>query len=176
MNQVVIIGLGKTGLSCVNYFMQRGIKPVVMDTRENPPGKDELPPACQLITGPLDQDILCQADLIISSPGIALSTPALQAAQSAGVEIIGDIELFAREAKAPVVAITGSNGVITSYSIHYTKLYDMKHFELETVLLPILMNLVQPLNLLLLWQHWNMVLQIGKKCSIPVHLRSAAMW
>ncbi len=113
MNQVVIIGLGKTGLSCVNYFMQRGIKPVVMDTRENPPGKDELPPACQLITGPLDQDILCQADLIISSPGIALSTPALQAAQSAGVEIIGDIELFAREAKAPVVAITGSNGKST---------------------------------------------------------------
>ncbi|MGL4206409.1 MAG: UDP-N-acetylmuramoyl-L-alanine--D-glutamate ligase, partial [Aeromonadaceae bacterium] len=47
------------------------------------------------------------------SPGIALATPALQVAARAGVEIIGDIELFVREAKAPIVAITGSNGKST---------------------------------------------------------------
>ena len=110
MKQVVIIGLGKTGLSCVTYFRQRGITPLVMDTRENPPGKESLPADCRLITGPLDAEILCSASLIVASPGIALATPALQAAQVAGVEIVGDIELFAREAKAPVVAITGSNG------------------------------------------------------------------
>ncbi len=113
MKQVVIIGLGKTGLSCVTYFRQRGITPVVMDTRENPPGKESLPAECRLITGPLDADILCSASLIVSSPGIALATPALQAAKAAGVEIVGDIELFAREAKAPIVAITGSNGKST---------------------------------------------------------------
>ncbi len=113
MKQVVIIGLGKTGLSCVTYFRQRGITPLVMDTRDNPPGKESLPADCRLITGPLDTEILCSASLIVASPGIALATPALQAAQAAGVEIIGDIELFAREAKAPVVAITGSNGKST---------------------------------------------------------------
>ena len=113
MKQVVIIGLGKTGLSCVTYFRQRGITPLVMDTRDNPPGKESLPADCRLITGPLDTDILCSASLIVASPGIALATPALQAAHSAGVEIVGDIELFAREAKAPVVAITGSNGKST---------------------------------------------------------------
>ncbi len=113
MQQVVIIGLGKTGLSCVTYFRQRGITPLVMDTRENPPGKESLPADCRLITGPLDAEILCSASLIVASPGIALATPALQAAQMAGVEIVGDIELFAREAKAPVIAITGSNGKST---------------------------------------------------------------
>ena len=113
MKQVVIIGLGKTGLSCVTYFRQRGITPLVMDTRENPPGKESLPADCRLITGPLDAEILCSASLIVASPGIGLATPALQAAQMAGVEIVGDIELFAREAKAPVVAITGSNGKST---------------------------------------------------------------
>ncbi|ACQ92152.1 UDP-N-acetylmuramoylalanine/D-glutamate ligase [Tolumonas auensis DSM 9187] len=113
MKQVVIIGLGKTGLSCVTYFRQRGITPLVMDTRENPPGKESLPADCRLITGPLDAEVLCSASLIVASPGIALATPALQAAQMAGVEIVGDIELFAREAKAPVVAITGSNGKST---------------------------------------------------------------
>lgn len=113
MKQVVIIGLGKTGLSCVTYFRQRGITPVVMDTRENPPGKESLPAECRLLTGPLDADTLCSASLIVASPGVALATPALQVAKAAGVEIVGDIELFAREAKAPIVAITGSNGKST---------------------------------------------------------------
>lgn len=113
MKQVVVIGLGKTGLSCVHYFMKQGIMPIVMDTRENPPGKSELPDGCQLICGHLDQEVLCQSDLIVSSPGVALATPALKAAAELGVEIVGDIELFAREVHAPVVAITGSNGKST---------------------------------------------------------------
>jgi len=113
MKQVVIIGLGKTGLSCVTYFRQRGITPLVLDTRNNPPGKELLPADCNLVTGPLNPEILCSASLIVASPGVALATPALQAAQAAGVEIIGDVELFAREAKAPVIAITGSNGKST---------------------------------------------------------------
>jgi UDP-N-acetylmuramoylalanine--D-glutamate ligase len=113
MKQVVIIGLGKTGLSCVTYFRQRGITPLVLDTRDNPPGKELLPADCNLVTGPLNPEILCSASLIVASPGVALATTALQAAQAAGVEIIGDVELFAREAKAPVVAITGSNGKST---------------------------------------------------------------
>lgn len=117
MKQVVIIGLGKTGLSCVNYFRQRGITPLVMDTRNNPPGKESLPTDCRLLTGPLDTEVLLSASLIVASPGIALSTPALQAAQAARIEIVGDIELFAREAKAPIVAITGSNGKSTVTSL-----------------------------------------------------------
>lgn len=57
------------------------------------------------------------ADLIVSSPGIALATPQLQQAASAGVEIVGDIELFARAVEKPVVAITGSNGKSTVTSL-----------------------------------------------------------
>ena len=113
MSKVVILGLGKTGLSCVNYFLRQGVTPMVLDTRANPPGRQELPSHVELRCGPLDAELLCQAELIIASPGIALATPALQAAASAGVEIIGDIELFVREAKAPIVAITGSNGKST---------------------------------------------------------------
>ena len=113
MSKVVILGLGKTGLSCVNYFLRQGVTPMVLDTRANPPGRQELPSHVELRCGPLDADLLCQAELIIASPGIALATPALQTAAAAGVEIIGDIELFVREAKAPIVAITGSNGKST---------------------------------------------------------------
>ena len=113
MSKVVILGLGKTGLSCVNYFLRQGITPMVLDTRANPPGRQELASGVELRCGALDAELLCQAELIIASAGIALATPALQAAAAAGVEIIGDIELFVREAKAPIVAITGSNGKST---------------------------------------------------------------
>lgn len=110
---VVIIGLGLTGLSCVDFFLARGITPRVMDSRISPPGLDKLPENVERHTGSLNEDWLLAADLIIASPGVALATPALSAAADAGVEIIGDIELFCREVQAPIVAITGSNGKST---------------------------------------------------------------
>ena len=111
--KVVIIGLGLTGLSCVDFFMARGVTPRVMDTRINPPGLDKLPESVERHVGDLNQQWLLDADLIVASPGIALAHPALNDAVEAGVEIVGDIELFCRENQAPVVAITGSNGKST---------------------------------------------------------------
>jgi len=111
--KVVIIGLGLTGLSCVDFFMMRGVTPRVMDTRISPPGLDKLPESVERHLGDLNQDWLLDADLIVASPGVALATPALSAAADAGVEIVGDVELFCREVQAPIVAITGSNGKST---------------------------------------------------------------
>ncbi|CQH02842.1 TPA: UDP-N-acetylmuramoyl-L-alanine--D-glutamate ligase [Yersinia enterocolitica] len=111
--KVVIIGLGLTGLSCVDFFIARGVTPRVMDTRINPPGLDKLPENVERHVGDLNQQWLLDADLIVASPGIALAHPALSEAAEAGVEIVGDIELFCRENQAPVVAITGSNGKST---------------------------------------------------------------
>ena len=106
-----------TGLSCVDFFMARGVTPRVMDTRVAPAGLDKLPEAVERYVGGLNEDWLLTADLIVASPGIALAHPSLSAAADAGVEIVGDIELFCREAQAPVVAITGSNGKSTVTSL-----------------------------------------------------------
>lgn len=111
--KVVIIGLGLTGQSCVDFFLARGVTPRVMDTRIAPAGLDKLPEAVERHLGSLNEDWLLAADLIIASPGMALALPALSQAAENGVEIIGDIELFCREAQAPIVAITGSNGKST---------------------------------------------------------------
>ena len=115
--KVVIIGLGMTGLSCVDFFMARGVTPRVMDTRVAPAGLDKLPEAVERYVGGLNEDWLLTADLIVASPGIALAHPSLSAAADAGVEIVGDIELFCREAQAPIIAITGSNGKSTVTSL-----------------------------------------------------------
>ncbi|MFP1733004.1 UDP-N-acetylmuramoyl-L-alanine--D-glutamate ligase [Lonsdalea quercina] len=111
--KVVIIGLGLTGLSCVDFFLTRGVTPRVVDTRVSPPGLDKLPEQVERYVGGLRDEWLMDADLIVASPGIALATPALCSAADAGIEIVGDIELFCREAQAPIVAITGSNGKST---------------------------------------------------------------
>ncbi|UEM38849.1 UDP-N-acetylmuramoyl-L-alanine--D-glutamate ligase [Pectobacterium aquaticum] len=111
--KVVIIGLGLTGLSCVDFFLARDVVPRVVDTRISPPGLDKLPEQVERHLGSLNQDWLMNADLIVASPGVALATPILCDAADAGIEIVGDIELFCREAQAPIVAITGSNGKST---------------------------------------------------------------
>jgi UDP-N-acetylmuramoylalanine--D-glutamate ligase len=111
-----VFGLGITGLSCARFLAARGAEVTVFDTRVQPPGltaAQTLMPAPVLRLGAVDADSLRPFPSIAVSPGIALDHPALAAARTAGAEIVGDIELFARSATSPVVAITGSNGKST---------------------------------------------------------------
>lgn len=110
--RVVIVGLGITGISCINFFLRKGVTPYIMDTRTSPPGLKRLPPGIPCYLGGLNKQWLFQATLIIISPGISLHHPII-ADLIGKIEIIGDIELFARENTLPVVGITGSNGKTT---------------------------------------------------------------
>ncbi|WP_439287117.1 UDP-N-acetylmuramoyl-L-alanine--D-glutamate ligase [Lonepinella sp. BR2357] len=111
--KVAVIGLGKTGLSCVNFFVKKQANVRVIDTRPLPAGINELDEDIDVHTGSLKLDWLLDSDLIVISPGLAVKTPEIQTALSAGVEVVGDIELFCREANKPIIAITGSNGKST---------------------------------------------------------------
>ena len=116
---ITVIGLGKTGLSCVDYLLAQGAKVRVIDTRTNPKGVEQLPENIPLHTGGLNQEWLLASDMIVISPGLAVKTPEIQAAIKAGVEVVGDIELFCRATDKPVVAITGSNGKSTVTTLVY---------------------------------------------------------
>lgn len=111
--KVTVIGLGKTGLSCVDFLRAKHAEVRVMDTRNAAAGAEQLDKAIPLHTGSLNQQWLLESDLIVISPGLAVKTPEIQTALQAGVEVVGDIELFCREADKPIVAITGSNGKST---------------------------------------------------------------
>jgi len=118
--KVVILGLGKTGLSCARWLHAQGTAIAIMDSRLSPPGLAQLQaelPDVAVLLGSFDATVLGSADEIIVSPGVPLTTPALQAASARGISVIGDIELFARAAAAPVIAITGSNGKSTVTSL-----------------------------------------------------------
>jgi len=116
--RVLVLGLGETGLSVLRWVHSQGAYISVADTREVPPCLDvlktELPEAL-IYLGSLDTEVLKKAELIVISPGIALSEPAVQAAINAGVPVVGDVELFAqyRSPDARVIAITGANGKTT---------------------------------------------------------------
>lgn len=112
----IVVGLGKSGMSLVRFLANRGVSFAVADTRENPPELATLRreyPQVDVRCGELDVEFLCRADELYVSPGLALATPALQQAAARGVKLSGDIELFARYAKAPIIAITGSNAKST---------------------------------------------------------------
>ncbi|MEN8169468.1 MAG: UDP-N-acetylmuramoyl-L-alanine--D-glutamate ligase [Pseudomonadota bacterium] len=116
----LVVGLGQTGLACARYLAAQGENFAVADSREVPPGSDELKrefPDIVCYCGEFDEALLLTANRLLLSPGVAPQQPAIAAAQQAGIEVLGDIELFARNADAPVVAITGSNGKSTVTSL-----------------------------------------------------------
>lgn len=116
---ITVIGLGKTGLSCIEYLNSQQANIRVIDTRTNPVGADKLPKNIPLHTGSLNQQWLNESDIIVISPGLSVKTAEIQTALSAGVEVVGDIELFYRAATKPIVAITGSNGKSTVTTLVY---------------------------------------------------------
>ncbi|MBX4180711.1 UDP-N-acetylmuramoyl-L-alanine--D-glutamate ligase [Sodalis sp. CWE] len=109
--RVVIIGLGITGVSCVNFFHRRGVIPYVIDTCYSPIGLGKIPHDIPIHLGSLHKQWLLNATLIVKSPGVPSLDPSLI---SSDAVIVSDIELFAREAlEVPVVAVTGTNGKST---------------------------------------------------------------
>jgi UDP-N-acetylmuramoylalanine--D-glutamate ligase len=112
----VIVGMGRTGLSAARHLQRCGYRIAVTDSRDAPPelaGVKALGAGIVTRTGGFDARLLEQADIVVTSPGVALDDPFFVQARARGLDIVGDIELFARAADAPVVGITGTNGKST---------------------------------------------------------------
>ena len=112
----IVVGLGRTGLSCARYLHARHESFAVTDSRAAPPESaalQKLAPEAEVHFGAFDEALLDDASRVIASPGVSLREPFMMSAAIRGVPIIGDIELFAREAQAPIAAITGTNGKST---------------------------------------------------------------
>lgn len=111
-----VLGLGQTGLSVARHLHAAGEAFCVFDTRRNPPGLQALralDATIPVYLGPWNPDTLSAGARLVISPGISRQEPAIRHATKCGAEVLGDIELFARAVRAPVVAITGSNGKST---------------------------------------------------------------
>lgn len=114
--RTLVVGLGKTGLSCVRYLCEKGRDVAVADSRLSPPGLDELRaewPDLPVYLGEFDADLFAGFNELVVSPGISVAEPAIRGAADKGAVIRGDIDLFSEVADAPIIGITGSNGKTT---------------------------------------------------------------
>ncbi len=121
--KILVVGLGDTGLSMARWLDAKGAVVAVADSRDNPPHAARLQaelPGVPLFTGKLREEVFRNADLLAVSPGVSLREPAVADALAHGVEVVGDIELFAQalrtqdlELRTRVLAITGANGKST---------------------------------------------------------------
>ena len=122
---VAVFGLARTGLAAARALMAGGAKVALWDDR--PAGRDAA------VAEGFELTDLTQADwadfaALMLSPGVPLTHPkphwTVEKAKAEGVEILGDIELFARtvnaapEHKRPkIIAITGTNGKSTTTAL-----------------------------------------------------------
>ena len=154
----VVGGLGVTGQACVRFFLQKQATVKAFDTRANftlvtDPDSDldtdmQAFMAEKVTCTALSEDYFDGVDTLVLSPGLALNIEQVALAQKCGVEVIGDVELFARLNASPssatpakrVVGITGSNGktTVTLLVNHLLKSYGVKSIEAGNVGRPVL--------------------------------------
>jgi UDP-N-acetylmuramoylalanine--D-glutamate ligase len=114
--RAVVVGMGRTGLSVARHLQRCGFEIAVTDSRASPPelaGVQALGAGIVTRTGGFDARLLEQTDIVVTSPGVPLDDPFFAQARARGLDVVGDVELFAQAADAPVVGITGTNGKST---------------------------------------------------------------
>jgi len=112
----LVVGLGASGLAAARFLHRLGEPVCVIDSREQPPELAALTRDCPdipVVTATLEPTWLERASRVVLSPGLSTGIPLVTEARERGMEIIGELELFARSVNAPVLAITGSNGKST---------------------------------------------------------------
>jgi len=123
--QLLVVGLGESGLAMAKWLARQGAVVRVADSRVSPPNAEALRaavPQAKLIAGSFVASTFADVDLIAISPGVAVQEAQIQAALERGVPLISEIELFAwgvHELAAPakIIAITGSNGKTTTTAL-----------------------------------------------------------
>lgn len=113
---MIIVGMGLTGLSCAHYFSRKGISFRIVDSRENPPLKEKLLaelPNVDYQCGEFSEHSFSSSDCLIVSPGISLDNNHIKKALEDGALLSSDIALFVENNHQPIIGITGSNGKST---------------------------------------------------------------
>ncbi len=116
--RVLVAGAGKTGIATARFLLEKNAQVTVADSNVNTViPKDLKKSTADIITGPHENSIFTDQDLIIISPGIPLTIEPIATAKSKGVEIIGEIELAYLFTETPIIAVTGTNGKTTTTTL-----------------------------------------------------------
>lgn len=152
-HRYVVCGLGLTGQACVRFLLEQNAYVKAFDTRENLALKnaDDLA-SIGVLFGQPNASFFDDVDTLILSPGVSPLAPAVQEAKRCGLEIIGDVELFARLNKTPCIGVTGSNGktTVTLLTTHILNTLGKKAVAAGNVGKPVLETLGLELDVIVL--------------------------
>ena len=119
--RVLVVGLGKSGLSAAMFLRAQGARVTVSDTRSAVALAKEIPALLEagimVESGGHGLLTFRRQDLIVVSPGVPMDTPEVKQVIAFGLPVIGELELASRYLQGRVVAITGSNGKTTTTTL-----------------------------------------------------------
>ena len=117
---IVVLGAGITGLSCVRYLKENSVACSVNDSRDNAVVEDDFKqefPNTPLILGEWNTTLIAAADILLVSPGIDTCLEGIASVINENSIVAGDIELYCQNNTTPILAVTGSNGKSTVVSL-----------------------------------------------------------
>ena len=119
--RVLVVGLGKSGVSAALYLRGQGARVTVSDARPSDALAKEIPAllnaGVMVETGGHGVLTFRRQDLVVVSPGVPLSTPEIAQVRAYGVPLMGELELASLALRGSTIAITGSNGKTTTTSL-----------------------------------------------------------
>ncbi len=115
----LVVGLGKTGKSTVEFLVRRGARVVVSDARPERELGDDLTlltrgAPVEMHLGGHDPSIVAGVDGIIPSPGVPPRNMLLIEGLKRNIPVLSEIELASRFIRKPIIAVTGTNGKTTT--------------------------------------------------------------
>lgn len=152
-HRYVVCGLGLTGQACVRFLLEKDAYVKAFDTREHLAlGEDTTLDTVEVFLGLPRASFFENVDTLVLSPGVSPNEPAVQEAKRSGLEIIGDVELFARLTQTPCIGITGSNGktTVTLLTTHILKSLGKRAVAAGNVGKPVLETLDTELDVIVL--------------------------
>lgn len=118
---VLIVGLARSGVAAAQVLVKSGAQVLANDIKD----ETQLDEKIKLLSAvgaklylnmPPDR-LVSQADFIVISPGVPIDSPFVEIARKSGKEVISEVELAYRLCKAPIIAITGTNGKTTTTAL-----------------------------------------------------------
>ncbi len=115
---VAILGAAATGRAAAPVLIRRGARVIVYDARDEEQlgvaARELRAAGAELRAGDPKCRGIESADLVIPSPGVAAESEVLRAARARGTPVLAEIEVAGALARAPIIAVTGTNGKTTT--------------------------------------------------------------
>ena len=111
--RALVMGMARSGVAAAGALARRGARVLGTDSGEIPGLEERLPHGVVLEVGGHREEHFRECDLLVVSPGVPATNRYVGLARASGAEVISEVELAFRLCRAPIAAVTGTNGKTT---------------------------------------------------------------